>query len=246
MKPILVVKVGTSTLLGAHEQPHSTFVMIAESIHALETEYRIVLVTSGAIGFGVRQVGLEARPTNVCQLQALAMIGQVGLLRQWREAFEHKSIGQMLLTRRDFGNRDAMAAFVCGIEQVWQYGGVPIVNENDALSNDEISFGDNDQLAAEVAVALGAERLVLLTDQDGIQADFGADTQRRLSEVSLEDASQHIRAGGSQFGRGGANSKLLAAARAIEGGSEVYIAYAASERSIESALSGKSGTKIVQ
>lgn len=244
--PILIIKVGTSTLLGKVEIPSKTFDHVATSINDLCTKYRIVLVTSGAIGFGVVQTKLTVRPTDVRKLQALSMIGQVGLLRRWREAFGDKTIGQVLVTRRDLFDHDATVAFCESIAQIWQYGAVPVVNENDAVSNEEITFGDNDQLAAEIAVALGAERLVLLSDQDGIQSDFGTELQSRLEVVSLSHIDQHILPTKSAFGSGGASSKAIAAGRALECGIEVFVANAASVRAIETAISGQSGTKIVQ
>lgn len=246
MKRILVIKVGTSTLLSANETPSATFDRIAASVRALSEQYKVVLVTSGAIGFGVTQMKLEERPQSVERLQALSMIGQVGLLRRWREAFDGVSIGQVLVTRHDLEHVVSRNNFVQSIECMWQYGAVPIINENDAVSHDEITFGDNDQLAASVAVALSAEKLVLLTDQDGIQADFGAQTQRRLSSVSLADAKRHIAPVKSGVGKGGADSKLLAAATALAGGVGVYVAHATTKQSVEHALAGHSGTMIVQ
>jgi glutamate 5-kinase len=156
------------------------------------------------------------------------------------------TIGQVLVTRHDLEHVSSRQNFIDSIQSVWRYGAIPVVNENDAVSSDEISFGDNDQLAAQVAVALQATRLVLLTDQDGIQRDFGTTRQTRLDEVSLGEVMLHIQPVTSTAGKGGASSKVLAAKDALEGGVEVFIAHAATEKSIESAIAGQSGTKIVQ
>ncbi len=245
-KPILVVKVGTSTLLGTDEQPSVTFDYVAESIRQLRTDYDIVLVTSGAIGFGVRQIGLPERPSKVYDLQALSMIGQVGLLRRWREAFEGITVGQVLVTRQDLERTTTAGHFRDSVGAVWGYNALPIINENDAVGTEEISFGDNDRLAAEVAVALGAEKLVILTDQDGIQADFGTANQRRLERVSIGEIDTHIQATKSTMGKGGASSKVQAARVALEGDVAVFIAHAAKPGSVQAALAGKVGTKVVQ
>lgn len=245
-KEILVIKVGTSTLLGSHEEPSTAFDHIAASIRLLSTEHHIVLVTSGAIGFGVTQLELAERPTSMPELQALSMIGQVGLLRRWREAFEGVTIGQVLVTRRDLDESASRQHFIDSIHRIWEYGAVPIVNENDAVSTDEISFGDNDQLAAQVAVALGAHRLVMLSDHDGIQRNFGTEQQMRLGEVPIREIESHIHPTKSAMGKGGASSKILAAEIALAGGAEVYVAHAASARSVETAIASQSGTKIVQ
>lgn len=245
-RPILVVKVGTSTLLGTDEQPSTTFGYVATSILQLRATYDIVLVTSGAIGFGVRQLRLAERPRELHQLQALSMIGQVGLLRKWREAFDEVTIGQVLVTRHDLEHRSTSNLLRESVQSLWQYDAVPIVNENDAVSFEEISFGDNDRLAAEVAVVLGAEKLVMLTDQDGIQADFGAEHQRRLETVHIDEVDNHIHATISTVGKGGASSKVQAARIAVEAGIDAYIAHAAQPESLQAVLTGKVGTKIVQ
>ncbi len=242
----LVVKVGTSTLLSQSEQPSATFEYVAQSIQKLSATYDIVLVTSGAIGFGVTQLGLDARPVELHDLQALSMIGQVGLLRRWREAFDGTTIGQVLVTRRDLEVSKTTTLFRESVHSLWAYGAVPVINENDAVSTEEISFGDNDRLAAEVAVALNASKLILLTDQDGIRSDFGTDREARIVVARLRDAETHIQPTKSSLGKGGASSKLQAAQLAVEADIEVYIAHASRAESIEQALSGHSGTKIVK
>lgn len=246
VRPVLVIKVGTSTLLGTDEQPSATFSFVAESIRALREHYDIILVTSGAIGFGVRQLALDVRPTELHHLQALSMIGQVGLLRKWREAFEGITVGQVLVTRQDLERTTTAGLFRESVRSVWEYGTLPIVNENDAVSTEEISFGDNDRLAAEVAVALGAEKLVILTDQDGIRAEFGTNAERRLETVRIDEVDAYIHATKSTLGKGGASSKVQAARIALQGEVSVYIAHASRPASIEQVLSGKVGTNVVQ
>jgi glutamate 5-kinase len=205
-----------------------------------------VLVTSGAIGFGVRQMELDARPVGLHDLQALSMIGQVGLLRKWREAFTDVTVGQVLVTRHDLEESSTSKPFAGSVASLFGYGAQPIINENDAVSTEEISFGDNDRLAAEAAVVLGAEKLVMLTDQDGIQEAFGTERQRRLETVRIDDVDAHIHATKSTLGKGGASSKIQAARIALDAGIEVYIAHAGHASALEQVLSGVSGTKIVQ
>lgn len=245
-KSTIVVKVGTSTLLSSSDLPSATFGNVAQSIKELANNYNVVLVTSGAIGFGVRHVGLDHRPIGLHKLQALSMIGQVGLLRQWREAFGEVTVGQMLVTRHDLVSSGTAELFRDSVAELWEYNALPIVNENDAVSTEEISFGDNDQLAAEVAVVLQAEKLVILTDQDGIQANFGTENQYRLASIRVDEADQYITVAASAHGTGGASSKIQAARIALAGGVEVYIAKASESNSIEQALSGATGTKVVQ
>ena len=246
MKERIVIKVGTSTLLGAHEQPSRTFERVARSVEVLSRDYDVILVTSGAIGFGVRQLGLEIRPKEVATLQALASLGQVGLMEKWNQAMGDRPVGQVLLTARELAQSESVNALHATFQAMWQQGVVPIVNENDAITSDEITFGDNDKLAALVAGACNASALVLLTDQDGVQQDFGTPQQTRLDCVSLTDARTHAKAGGSEHSRGGIESKLLAASIALEQGCDVYIGHAATAGAAEAALAGKTGTKIIQ
>lgn len=246
VKPILVVKIGTNALLGKHDVPRVVFDAVATDITSLVSQYRVVLVTSGAIGFGVRALNLDSRPTDMSQLQALAMIGQTGLLKHWREAFGDTPIGQVLVTRHDLAAPDASQTLKHSIEAVWAYGAIPIVNENDAVSYDEISFGDNDQLAAEIATAIQASYLVLLTDQNGIQADFATARQRRINVINIADMERHIAPTKSHLGKGGFASKVVAAALALKAGTDVYIGQLNEVHSLSDILSGKSGTRIVQ
>ena len=244
--PILVIKVGTSTLLDQSEQPSATFGFVADSIRKLSETHRIILITSGAIGFGVTRLGLDARPEELAKLQALSMIGQVGLLKSWREALDGMTVGQVLITRHDLKQEVTAEPFRQSIEAIWGYGGLPIVNENDAVSREEISFGDNDSLSAEVAVAMSAKTLVFLTDQDGIQANYGTPNQCRLEFVTTTEAHQHLVPNKSYLGKGGASSKIQASCIALAEGIDVYVALASREHSAENALIGKSGTKVIQ
>lgn len=246
-KPCLVIKVGTSTLVGVDERPSQTFDSIAASIKGLVNNYRVILVTSGAIGFGMRSVDLDTRPTDIHDLQALSMMGQVGLLRRWREAMAPLSIGQVLVTSRELGEEVSRNKLRSSLQSLWDYRAIPIVNENDAITTEEISFGDNDKLAAEIAGLFEAEALVLLTDQDGIKADFGLASEYRLSEVSLRDIDQHVKHGpGSGYSKGGVDSKIYAARLALNRDVSVYVGHAGAKKSVENALSGQSGTKIIE
>ena len=243
---VLVIKIGTSTLLDAYERPSGTFENIALQLKELQNTHNIVLVTSGAIGFGMRSLRLTNRPVDIASLQALSMLGQVGLMRRWQSAFSETALGQVLVTRRELHDPTDEQNFTESIHALWRYGALPVVNENDAVSTEEISFGDNDRLAAEIAVHLHADSLVLLTDQDGIQAEFGTPQQYRIAEASVDDIQQHIVSTTSDISRGGAASKLAAAKITTSHNIPTYVAHAMSTDVIRQALTGQSGTKIVQ
>lgn len=244
-KAILVVKVGTSTLLGSHELPSEVFSKVADSVRRLSSMYRVVLVSSGATGFGMRHVGLEKRPQETRQLQALSMLGQVGLMDRWQRAFDGTPIGQVLLTRRELEELRPVESLVASLAALWDYGAVPVINENDAIASEEFGFSDNDQLAAQIAVKLGAKKLVLLTDQDGVQEDFGTQSQRRIEVLRIDDAEQYVDESASQHGRGGIRSKIDAARLALEASIGVYIANAEQADAVQHTLDGVAGTNVV-
>lgn len=153
----------------------------------------------------------------------------------------------MLVTRHDLKEEETNEAFVASVHAMWRYGAVPVINENDAVSSEGISFGDNDRLAAAVARSLGASKFILLTNQNGIMRDFGTPQQSRLHEATLEELRSHVQpASISDMGTGGATSKLLAAELALSSGITTWISDARVARPIQATLSGEMGTKIVQ
>src|SRR5262249_21333599 len=147
---------------------------IAGQVAALKQNgITVTIVSSGAIGAGMRILNLSKRPTDLAKLQAVAAVGQRRLMDVWADAFEpfKMPVAQVLLTREDIDNRTRFLNVRNTIHAAHELGAVPILNENDAISTDElikITFGDNDILAANVATALRADLLVLLTVVDGI------------------------------------------------------------------------------
>lgn len=244
MKQRIVIKVGTSSLLTGNERPSSTFKTVADGVKDISREFDPILVTSGAIGFGIRKIGLDERPIDLPTLQALSAIGQVGLMIRWQEAFGiDVPVSQVLLTARELGQPRQVEVLAGTIRSLWDLGAVPIVNENDAIANSEISFGDNDHLAALTAIHVDAHTLVLLTDQDGVQEQFGTSEQRTIRRLSLEDAGRYIDVNKTDFGTGGMTSKVAAARIALGAGIQTYIGNA--NVPISDLLAGKSGTEIV-
>src|SRR3954454_17483914 len=210
----IVVKLGTQLLSGADRQLDTADLStVANQIAALrEKQILVTVVSSGAIGAGMRELDLSSRPTDLAKLQAVAAVGQRKLMDAWADAFEPFNIpvAQLLLTREDIDARTRCLNLRNTIHAVHELGAIPIINENDTISTDEIvkiTFGDNDILAGMVATALRADLLVLLTVVDGILDASHAPV--RLVE-SLEQAQQLVRAEKSALGKGGMNSKLEA------------------------------------
>jgi glutamate 5-kinase len=186
----------------------------------------VTIVSSGAIGAGLGELNLAARPKDLAMLQAVAAVGQRRLMDAWAGAFCDHSIpvGQILLTREDMDRRARFLNLRNTIHALQQMGSVAIINENDTISTDEIvriSFGDNDILAALVAHVLRADLLVLMTVVDGLLDSDGAPV--RLVE-SIEQAQQLVRKEKSQLGKGGMDSKLQAARMVTDAGEAMVVA----------------------
>ena len=168
----VVVKVGTSSVTDSTGGvDYEVLVNIADDVVHLRAEgWTVVVVTSGAITAGWAEVGKGTpRPTDAATLQAVSAVGQPLLMHAWRNAFGELStaVGQVLLAPLDFSHRGQYLHARGTLESLQGLGVVPIVNENDAVADEEIRFGDNDRLAALVANLVGASHLVLLTDTDG-------------------------------------------------------------------------------
>jgi glutamate 5-kinase len=206
----VVVKIGSKSLVSAADR----FERMAKQVAALRAEKRTaVIVSSGAIALGRQRLGLARRPSEMAMLQACASVGQSALMRAWEEAFAPHAlpVAQILLTHADLADRERYLNARNAIDALLEVGAVPIINENDTVSVDEIKFGDNDQLAAMVATLTGADLLVLLTDVEGLLDD----SKNRVSIVDdVASASALVQGGASDVGTGGMASKLEAARRA--------------------------------
>lgn len=240
MSGITIVKIGTSSVLVGDK----LLKRFAREITSLAKSRKVVLVTSGAIGFGMSQCNITKRPNNEGMLQVLSCMGQVGLMRMWQQVFYRQQVGQILITRRELNDPIEESRLNSTIRHMWSIGVIPIINENDALSSEEIRIGDNDCLAAYVAKYLHADELIILSDVNGVYKNFATKNQILMKSVYLQDAQEMIVNKNSQFGTGGLETKLLAAS--IAGEKVVtYIANARANMVVTKVLEGRAGTKIL-
>ena len=246
----VVVKIGTSSVTDdAGDVAYGVLVNLAVDVADLrEQGWTVVVVTSGAITAGWSEVGRgRPRPTDGATLQAVSAVGQPLLMHAWRNAFAEVGVdvGQVLLAPLDFSHRGQYLHARGTLEALRGLGVVAIVNENDAVADEEIRFGDNDRLAALVANLVGASHLVLLTDTDGLlTADPRLDPSATLiQEVNAFDAELVDIAGASRsgVGSGGMASKLAAARMATWSGITTVIAPAHVHSPLREALSGRPG-----
>ena len=201
-----------------------------KQIHALRQKgHEIVIVSSGATAEGIMRLGWKKRPHAVHELQAAAAVGQMGLIKAWESCFQNYQIhtAQILLTHEVISNRERYLNARSTLRTLLQLGVVPIVNENDTVSTDELRFGDNDTLAGLVTHLVDADLLVLLTDQEGLyEADPNLHPQAKyISEAIAGDKTLEKYAGeGGALGRGGMLTKLKAASMAAKAGTSTVIA----------------------
>ena len=192
--------------------------------------HRVVLVSSGAIAMGVGKLGLPGRPEDMPGKQAAAAVGQCELMYTYDKLFSeyNHTVAQVLLTGSDVENDHRRAHFVNTMSRLLEMGALPIINENDTVSTEEIAVGDNDSLGAIVACAIGADLLVLLSDIDGLYtADPHQDPGARLiSRVEAVTPQIEALAGerGSALAVGGMATKLRAAKMTGERGIDMVIA----------------------
>jgi glutamate 5-kinase len=229
----VVVKIGTSSVTGPGGAVDEVVLgaIAADVAAARDAGARVVVVTSGAITAGWAEVGAgHTRPSEALVLQAVSAVGQPLLMDAWRRAFatHNTAVGQVLLAPTDFASRSQYLHARATIDALDDLGVVAIVNENDAVADQEIRYGDNDRLAALVANLVSASTLVLLTDTPGLlTADPRLDTSATLiEEVVAIDRELESLAGASAsgVGSGGMASKLAAARLATWSGVETVIA----------------------
>ena len=251
----VIVKLGTSSLTNADGVIDiETIERVATELAALRTEgHRITVVSSGAIAAGLPALGMVAgdRPTEAVALQAISSIGQTQLMETWRRAFVQWDlvIGQILLAPHNFGERSQYLHARSTLDKLHELGVIPIVNENDAVTDAEIRYGDNDRIAALVANMVEADTLLLLTDTDGVLTeDPNVNPDASLIE-EIRDfdglGDSNIGGPGTVRGSGGMASKLTAAKIASRSGVRTVIASAAREGVVADAVHGVSGVGTV-
>ena len=194
----------------------------------------VVVVSSGAVAEGMKRMGWSRRPGTLHELQAAAAIGQMGLVQAWESCFQRRDLhtAQVLLTHDDLSDRRRYLNARSTLRALVGFGVVPVVNENDAVANEELKLGDNDTLAALVANLIEADLLVLLTDQQGLyDADPRHNPDAKLVEHALAgDHQLDAMAGdGGALGRGGMQTKLRAARLAARSGAATAIAFGREE-----------------
>ena len=228
----MVIKIGTRVLTGEDNlilRPRIDR-LAGQVSRLMGRDITVVLVSSGAVGAGLGEMGLRSYPRLIPNRQAVASVGQVQLMKMWEHAFSGygKLVGQVLVTAGDFQSRKSYVNLQNTFESLFRLGVVPVVNENDSVAVRELRYGDNDALSAQVAGIVDARLLVVLTDTDGVYtADPRKDPEaRRISMVDniTPELTRATKGKGSEVSIGGMRTKILAAGLVTQAGKYCAIA----------------------
>ena len=243
----IVVKIGSSLLTNNGKGLDRTAIYEwAKQIAKLHNEgYQVLLVSSGAVAEGVVRMNLEERPKKLQALQACAAIGQMGLIETWWSALIQYGVqsAQLLLTHDDLANRNRYLNTASTLNQLLEWRVLPVINENDTVSVDEIKFGDNDSLGAMVAAMVKADLYIILTDQQGVFTDNprnNPDAKLIKTERAMADYLFDVAGDGGKLGRGGMITKIRAARLAAMGGCPTVIVSGSIDNVINRVVKGES------
>ncbi|WP_027728300.1 glutamate 5-kinase [Treponema sp. C6A8] len=248
----IVIKIGSNTLALPDGTQNTEFMasFAAQCAELIKQGKQIILVSSGAQVAGVSTTKEWARKKDVHYRQALCSIGQVELMHQWRKAFQKQGlhIGQLLLTKDDFKNEHRSLNIRNTLFTLVDEGVVPIINENDSVSFDEIKIGDNDNLSALTAILWSADLLILFSDIDGVYSDnpkTNPDAKLVDEVTSIPELRKEIKIGDTNaFGTGGMETKLQAAEKVTAYGIHMLLANGSKDEVLMKLADGSSNGTI--
>lgn len=242
----IVVKVGTSSLTGKDKRLSRTKVRkLVKDVVGLRKEGKdIIIVSSGAIAAGIGKLGFKERSRDIKMLQATAAVGQNELMRIYREEFDRfgQTIGQILLTREDLSDRKTYLNARNTLLTLLKMGVIPIINENDSVSVEEIISGDNDTLSAIVASNIEADLLIMLSDVDGLYTkDPRRDKRARLRRIveKIDKDIEKFAGKGTGLGRGGMRTKIHAAKITMKSGTFLVMVNGAEKDIVRRVVAGE-------
>ncbi|MFA7115015.1 MAG: glutamate 5-kinase [Candidatus Omnitrophota bacterium] len=240
----VVIKIGSSVIAPSGKLDAGLIENIVKDIITLEAKgYKVVIVTSGAISCALEKMGYKRKPNDMHSLMALSSIGQIKLMRVFSEKFKKykRFCSQILLTWDDFDNRKRFFNVKETIEKLFVMKVIPVINENDAVSYNEIRFGDNDRLSALVADLICADRLIILSDVEGLLAD--GKVLHEVREMSAQTFAL-VKQKKETHTSGGMLTKLQAVGIAVSSGITAYIAYGRTKNIISKIMKDEAiGTK---
>ena len=243
----IVVKVGTSTLTHPNGKLNFSRIegLVRELADAVNAGKQILLVSSGAVGAGMDRLGWKEKPKTIPEKQAAAAVGQGILMHTYEKLFAEygQVVAQVLLTREDSVNRRRYANSRNTLLTLLNIGVIPIINENDAVSIDELKIGDNDTLSANVAAIVDADVLIILSDVEGVYSANPQTDPQALLLPEIPEVTPEVEAmcggAGTMRGTGGMLTKMAAARMAMNSGIVMVIASGGRDGAVQSILAGK-------
>jgi len=243
----IVIKIGTSSLTYPNGKLNfrkiKNFVEAVVKVSAIGK--KIILVSSGAVGIGAGRLGLNYKPQDLAEKQALAGIGQAELIKIYRKFFaEHnRNVAQVLLTRDNLNTPIRVQNATNTLNTLLKMNIIPIINENDTVSTDEIVFGDNDSLSADVAIVSQSDLLIILSDIDNLySADPKQNPEAKAIKIitKIDESIEKLASGaGSSFGTGGMQTKITAAKKCLDANILMVIARADRENVLSDVVAGE-------
>ena len=244
-----VIKAGSSLVAGKDDGINKSFIkgLVLQVQQLLNEGIQVVIVSSGAVAKGVHELDLIERPESLNLLQAAAAIGQLGLIEGYKTEFSNFEIktAQVLISHDDIANRTRYLNARNSLLTLLELGVVPIINENDSVSIEEISFGDNDTLAGAIVGLVDADRFIMLTDEEGV---FSQDPKKYknaklLNQINLDDQSIEIdqitEGSAGILGRGGMKTKIKAARLSLDAGAQTWVANGNDQQVLTKVLKGQ-------
>ena len=229
-----VIKAGSSLVAGTKSGINSLFIesLVSQVNYLIKKNIEVIVVSSGAVAKGMQELNLKDRPSTLHLLQAAAAIGQMGLVNAYQKEFDKFGLkaAQVLISHDDISNRKRYLNARRSLETLLELNVIPIVNENDSVATEEISFGDNDTLAGALVGLVSADKFIMLTDQIGIcSGDPTQDSSvKLLSRIDLDDPSldlsSQLESSPGQVGRGGMKTKIKASRIALDSGAKTWVA----------------------
>ena len=244
----IIIKIGSSLLFNSETKKHNKewLVSLAEDVNFLKNQNKdVIIVSSGAIAFGAKDLNLEMSELRLDIHQALAAIGQINLMSAFKNAFEkyESKVSQVLLTLDDTEKRRRSINARRTIDNLLKLGIVPVVNENDTIATNEIKYGDNDRLAARVAQITGADCLILLSNINGLYSSDPRNNQelKLIDNVESIDDDIESMVGKSitETGKGGMKTKIMAAKTALSAGCHMAITNGTIDNPIQALFNGR-------
>jgi glutamate 5-kinase len=240
----VVIKVGTKIITSNNSRldKREVELLCTQIVNLLKKGVEVILVSSGAVAEGMSQLGLIKRPKTLKMLQAAAAIGQSRLMKIYDNYFQKKKIvtAQVLLTRADLSDRQRYLNARNTVMTLLERNILPVINENDTVSTDEIKFGDNDQLSAMVANFISAQALIILTDVDGLYCLDEEGKQEKIDVVDeIGHVEHHATGAGCELSVGGMRTKLEAARMVTSSGITCIIANGKKDNILDDVVQGR-------